>query len=82
MSELDDALDWAATNRSGMFGLGSHVAVLAKAARRVANLNMEAATETINRLRYIETGDEWDDKLDDIVAEAVNDALGITTGDD
>ena len=36
-SELEEALDWAATNRSGMFGLGSHVAVLAKAARDVAN---------------------------------------------
>ncbi len=50
--------------------------------RRVANLDMEAATDIINRLRYIETGDEWDDKLDGIAAEAVNAALGITPKDD
>ena len=50
--------------------------------RRVANLDMEAATDIINRLRYIETGDEWDDKIDDIAAEAVNGALNITTEDD
>lgn len=43
--------------------------------------DMEAATEIINRLRYIETGDKWDDKIDDIAAEAVNAALGITPKD-
>ena len=45
--------------------------------RRVASLDMEAATDITNRLRYIKTGDEWDDKLDGITAEAVNAALGI-----
>ena len=53
-----------------------------EAARRVANLDIEAATDIINTLRYIDTGDEWDDKLDDITTEAVNTALGLTTEDD
>ncbi len=43
--------------------------------------DMDATTEIINRLRYIETGDEWDDKIEDIVAEAVSAALGVTTKD-
>ncbi len=55
---------------------------LLEVAERVANLDMEAATDIINRLRYIETGDEWDDKLDDIVAEAVAAALGTTKDDE
>ena len=49
---------------------------------QVVNLDIEAATEIINRLRYIETGDEWDDKINDIAAEAVNAALGITKDDE
>ena len=80
MSELKDAIDWMfkwsfvedATKRD----------LVVNAAKRYANPDIEAATEIINRLRYIETGDEWDDKIEDITAEAVNKALGIITKGD
>ena len=47
----------------------------------IKKLDMEAATDIINRLRYIKTGDEWDDKIEDITEEAVKAALSITTED-
>ena len=87
MNELQDALKRWDSKRSEhvinrIRSESDDVALFVEAVRRVANLDMEAATDIINRLRYIETGDEWDDKIDDIAAEAVNTALGITTKDD
>ena len=79
MSELQDALD---RNEEVFKPTWDESMLFAIAARRVANLDMEAAIEIINRLRYIETGDEWDDKIDDIAKLVVNAALGITTEDD
>ncbi len=80
MSELQDDLNLFSGGLAP--DPGSPLANIVDAARRYANLDMEAATEILNRLRYIETGDEWDDKIEDIAAEAVNAALGITTEDD
>ena len=72
MSKLQEALDW--TEKAPV---SPHVAILAKYARRVANPDIDSATAITYQLRYIQDGDDWDDKIEDITAEAVNVALGI-----
>ena len=80
--KLQDAIDLLTDDKYRPSEITDARFVVLQAARRVANLDYESATDIISRLRYIETGDEWDDKIDDIAAEAVNVALGITTEDD
>lgn len=48
------------------------------AARRVANLDIEAATPVIYELRYVKDSDDWDDQIEDITRRAVEIALGIS----
>ncbi len=48
------------------------------AARRVADLKLDAATAVTNQLRFVKSGDEWDDLIYDITKEAVMAALSIT----
>ena len=48
------------------------------AARRIANLDIEAATPVIYELRYVKDGDDWDDQIEDITRRAVEIALGIS----
>ena len=48
------------------------------AARKVANLDYEAAVEVIGQLRFAKTADDWDDQIYEITEKAVNIALGIT----
>ncbi len=51
---------------------------ITKAARRVANPDIEAATVITNGLRFVKAGDEWDDLIYDITKEAVDAALSVT----
>ena len=62
--------------------LVNDLATVMDAARKVANLDIEAATAVTYELRYIKDDDEWDDKIEDITRRAVATALGITEDTD
>ncbi len=75
MSDLQAELDhWDASPYNRITGMTAIV----EAARRVANLDREAATKITYDLRYIETDDDWDDKIEDVTRRAVHAALGIS----
>ena len=75
MSDLQDALDTVDTAEYGFY---EELAIIVEAARRVVNPDIEAATAITNQLRFIKTGDEWDDLIYDITKEAVDVALSVT----
>ena len=57
------------------------VELVTNTARKVANLDIDAATAVTNQLRFLKTGDAWDDLIYDITKEAVHTALSITEKD-
>ncbi len=76
-SELQAELDhWDKSPFNRSTGMGAIV----KAARKVANLDIDAATAITYELRYIKDDDEWDDEIGDITKRAIFAALGITEG--
>ncbi len=44
----------------------------------MSDLNIDAATEIVGRLRYIRNEDDWEDAIEDITKEAVEAAIGVT----
>ena len=90
MSELKDAIDWIVQATDIELADPQNeerLNVVIKAARRVANLDIEAAAKTA--YEYVHKGEKWEDaeSLDRErfiveVTVAVNVALGITEDDD
>ena len=84
-SELQKALDYVLTPAE-VVALSDEArkaiaTVWKEAARKVANLDIDAATAVTNQLRFLKTGDAWDDLIYDITKEAVHTALSITEED-
>ncbi len=78
MSDLQADIDLVLQLNSPIKAIREATERVVEAARRVANLDIDAATAVTNQLRFIKDGDEWDDLIHDITTEAVNKALGIT----
>ena len=83
MSDLQDALD-CAEDWGGVIEFAQKAimpkdgaALILEAARRVANLDIDAATKIVNGLRHVTTEDGWDDSIEVFAEAAVKAALHL-----
>ena len=80
MSKLSDALDNCEVYKYAIEcgpKLGDSQLIV-DAARRVANLDIDAAVDIAYQLRYVQDGDDWNDQIEDVTKRAVNAALGVS----